>query len=58
MPSDPDEPPFICDDDLCSPGVCSLTGVVPTWMRPYRCQYLSAADRRARDIVIREAGSG
>ena len=46
------EPPFICDDEQCAPGVCSLEGVVPTWMRPYRCQYLSEGDRRARDIVF------
>lgn len=55
MPERASEPPFNCDDDECSPGVCSLADVVPTWLRPYRCQYLAAADRRARDVVIREA---
>jgi len=57
MTSDRIEPPFICDDEQCSPGVCSLADL-PTWIRPYRCQYLGAADRRARDIVIREYDRG
>lgn len=53
-----EEPQFCCDDDECLPGICSLAGILPTWMRPYRCQYLSTADRHARDIVIREATDG
>jgi hypothetical protein len=51
------EPPFDCDDDQCAPGVCSLADVVPVWMRPYRCQYLSDAERRVRRQVFGEPGT-
>jgi hypothetical protein len=54
MPEPAVGPPFDSDETF---GARSMTEF-PVWMRPYRCRHLSAADRRARDIVIREVELG